>query len=105
MSAPAAALRSMSSCTLALRALGTTTRPTMPAGAMTAMSRLSPFWLSLVDGQRAELRHRTGSDDFGRRGREVRALPQLEQLFEAARPIGERPLLLQIDLRFGQLAV
>ena len=41
ISAPAAALRSMSSCTFAERALGTTTRPTTPAGAITAMSRCS----------------------------------------------------------------
>jgi hypothetical protein len=42
MIAPAAALRSMSSWTFDARRLGTTRRPTTPAGAITDMSVRSP---------------------------------------------------------------
>ena len=45
--APTAALRSMSSCTLAARALGTMTRPTTPSGDSTAMSGRSPALVPL----------------------------------------------------------
>jgi hypothetical protein len=47
MSAPAAALRSTSSCTFDERPLGTTTRPTIPAGAITAMSARNPSCVPL----------------------------------------------------------
>ncbi len=49
-SAPAAALRSISSCTFDARSLGRMTRPTTPAGEITAMSAARPddFPLSMV---------------------------------------------------------
>ena len=65
ISAPAAALRSMSSCTFAARALGTTTRPTTPPArsppCRRAARRAVP--LSIVSGP--ELGRRAGRDDLG----------------------------------------
>src|SRR5215210_1916312 len=73
MRAPAAALRSMSICTLAARALGRITRPTTPAGGR-----------SLVDGHRPELGTGAGGDDFRRRRLQLGPLPQFQQLAQAA---------------------
>ena len=77
-------------------ALGTTTRPTTPAGAMTAMSgrRPSRVPLSIVTVRKSGVG--AGADDLGGRRLQVRAVAQLEQLLEPARAVGQRALLLQL---------
>ena len=58
---------------------------------------------ALVDRHRAEIRRGAGGDDLGRRRLQLRVIAQLEQMLEAAAAIGQRALLLQLDLRLGEL--
>ena len=74
ISAPAAALRSISSCTRAACAAGRPiTRPTMPAGAITAMSACTPSPLPRSIVTRPDAGIGVARDDFGRERRERRA--------------------------------
>ena len=72
-----------------------TTRPTTPAGAMTAMSAPtpSPVPLSIVSVRKSG--RRAGRDDLGGGGLQIRPIAKVEQLLEGAAAIGERALLLQ----------
>ena len=94
----------MSICTFAARELGRITRPTTPAGAITAMSGFSPSDepLSMVIVRNSGLG--AGRDDLGGRRLQLRPLTQIEQLPQAVAPLRLRALLLQLHLQRLQLA-
>ena len=78
--------------------------PTTPAGAITAMSALQRRrrcpCRSSASGNRAS---RPAAMTSAAVVSSVEAIAELEQLLEAARAIGQRALLLQLDLHLGQL--
>ena len=80
-------------------------RPTTPAGAITAMSALTPSRvpLSIVSVRKSGVAAAPMMSAATVCSCEL--LAQLEQLLEAARPIGQRALLLHRDLRRRQLAL
>src|SRR5580765_7761560 len=94
MSAPTAALRSLSSCTFADRAARRDDRQV----GLQAIQR------ALVDRQRAEIGRRARRDDLGGRRLEIRAIPKLEERLESARSIGERAPFLELNLHLVELA-
>src|SRR5207302_8662651 len=60
---------------------------------------------AFVDRQRAEVRRGRRADDLRGRRLELDALPELEQLLESGRAIGQRALLLRRDLDRGELTL
>ena len=61
--------------------------------------------LALVDRHGAEVRRRGRADDLGGGRRHRQVVAQLEQFLQAARPVRQRPLLLPVDLRRGELTL
>ena len=103
--AAAAAAGSISSCTRAACAAGRpTTRPTMPLGAMTAMSVCTPSPLPRLTVTRQDARD-WGCRRSPRRRRVGSAVLccRSSSCCSCCGPRGERALLLQPDLQVGQL--
>ena len=101
--APTAALRSMSSCTLAARALGTMTRPTTPSGDNTAMSGRSPALVPLPSVTVRKSGVAEAAMTSAAVVSELDAATQVEQPRELGAALRKRALLLQPDLRVGEL--
>ena len=82
---PAPLSRSWSSCTLAALGPTATTRPSTPAGLITAASRATPRSPAAVEGEGAEPGHAVPGHDLGRHRLEGERLPQAQHLPQPVR--------------------